>query len=433
VSNQVTLFEQETDAPINPKMQALAKAGVGMDLGDGIKGSYGIVGIKAGKFRLKYKGDETVLTNSDGTPVGYIDVVIVKANSFLNKQYFEGNYVEGVNAAPVCYSLDGVKPSDSSKTKQAMTCALCPKNQYGSKIGDNGTKQKACRDTKKLAVVPLADIRNQTMGGAMLFRVPPSSLKDLSVMADVLKGRGYTYNSVAVRISFDLQVSHPKPVFKALRRLDNSEVDAVLEMWESDSVARVLADNDVAVEHGEEAATPAAPVQPAGMPRPQVRDVPLMPTAAETAPRPQAPTRPPIMPPSLEEIARQMEAGEGIAVIQPATRGQAPVPVGVESAPRVLRVKPDDAAAPLSAATNPFAKAPPPVQAQVPAAAQAQVPAAANPFSPPPTVAKKTRAKAPAPVTVDVQAVEVADPPAPPSQLSSDIEDIVKGLGLDIE
>jgi hypothetical protein len=424
VSNQVTLFQQETNAAVDPRMQALAKSGVGMDLGEGIKGSYGIVGIKGSKFHLKYKGVDTVLQNSDGTACGYVDVVIVKANAFLNKQYFEGNYVEGVNAAPVCYSLDGKTPSDASTKKQAASCALCPKNQFGSKIGDNGSKQKACRDTKKLAVVPLADIRNATMGGAMLFRVPPSALKDLSVMADALKGRGYPYNAVAVRIGFDLQAAHPKPTFKALRPLVGDEIDAVLEMFDSDSVQRVLADNDVAVEAEGE---PAAPVQPAGMPAKPVREVSPFPSPEECAPVPQAPAQPPVMPPSLAEIAAQMQAGGTVAMVQPATKGAFAMPPNADPTPRVLRVKPDveaPAPAPAATAVNPFAA--PAAPAAPPPAAPAQQ---ANPFAPPPSVkAPAKRAKPVAPVTVDVQATEV--PAEAPSQLKTDIEDIVKGLGL---
>lgn len=416
-NNQVTLFQQETTAALDPRFAPLVKAGVGADLGDGIRGSYGIVGIKAGKFRLKYQGQEQVLMQADGiSPVAYIDVVIVKANPFLNKQYFEGKYAEGSTAPPVCYSLDGVKPSDASTQKQATSCALCPKNQFGSLIGENGVKQKACRDTKKLAVVPLADIRNATMGGAMLFRVPPSSLKGLSVMADQLKGRGYPYNSVAVRIAFDQQASHPKPTFTALRPLQGEEVDAVLEMFQSDSVARVLADNDIVVEHGEEAAAPqGAPVQPAGMPRPAVRNVSAMPTAEETAPVPQAAAK-------LVDVASIQEQ---LAATQ--------------AVPRTIRVQPDappppepvvTAPAPIPAATNPFAQ---PVKAAASAAAPAPQPeaAAANPFAPPPTTkAAARRAAAPAPVTIDVQPTEQADAPPENTQLGQDISAILAGLNM---
>lgn len=429
MNQQVTLFKDEGSAKLSAKFQPLVAAGVGADLGDGIKGGYGIVGIKAGKFRLKYKGEETVLLNPDNTPIGFIDVVIIKANGFLNKQYFKGKYVEGSTSPPVCYSLDGAVPSDASPEKQSTTCVLCKHNQWGSAIGDNGSKQKACRDTKKLAVVPLADIHNATMGGAMLFRVPPTSLKDLSVMADALKGRGYPYNSVAVRISFDLEVSHPRPIFKALRPLDDEEADAVLEMFDSDSVLRVLADNDVVADHGEPPDQPA-PVQAAGaQPR---REVPLMPTEEETRAVPQAKAMPPIMPPPLSEVASQMAAGA--VIIQPATKGPVVQPTADISTPRVLRLQPDE---PLPVKPpNPFAAAQ--VKPAAPAQVAAAQPAAVNPFAPPATKTSRARTpkETPAPVSVEVPATPAAvgaaagPAPAGESQLNQDINSILAGLNM---
>ena len=419
MSNQVTLFQQEGGA-LSTRFAPLVAAGIGTELGDGIKGSYAIVGIKAGKFRIKYKGEEKVLQvpGPDGqtlVPVSYIDVVIVKANGFLNKQYFEGKYVEGSTAPPVCYSLDGVKPSDASTKKQATTCALCPKNQFGSLIGDNGVKQKACRDTKKLAVVPLADIMNIGLGGAMLFRVPPSSLKELSAMSDQLKGRGYPYNSVAVRISFDLDVSHPKPIFKAIRPLTDAEADQVLEQYASDSVQRVLADNDVVIEHPETAAeaTPA-PVQPATYaPRNDKEWVPIPQQAA--TPQDQ------LQPPPPQGLA------PGQVAVQPASKGTVLVaPPVADPAPRTLRVQPDAPPAqgsappaPVSSA-NPFATAAPAASA-APAPKPTPPPAAANPFAPPPSAAPAARA----PVTVESTAAEVA---APAPQMEAEISNILAGL-----
>ena len=421
MSNQVTLFQQEGGAVLSTKFAPLVAAGIGTELGDGIKGSYGIVGIKAGKFRIKYKGDEKVLMNADGTPVGYIDVVIVKANGFLNKQYFEGKYVEGSTAPPVCYSLDGVKPSDASTKKQAVACALCPKNQFGSRIGDNGVKQKACNDTKKLAVVPLADIMNVGLGGAMLFRVPPSSLKELSAMSDQLKGRGYPYNSVATRISFDLEVSHPKPIFKALRPLNDDEADQVLEQYQSDSVQRVLADNDVVVEHPEvvEPASQPAPVQPAGFqPRNSV-EWQAVPQAAAT-------------PADLLQPPPPQGLTPGQVAVQPASRGAVPVAPVADPAPRTLRVQPNEApvaaALPPQPAVNPFATAAPAKPAAPPAPAPvATSPAAANPFAPPGPQTQKARvSEARAPVTVEATATEVSTAPAP--QMEAEINSILAGL-----
>lgn len=443
-SNPMVLFGGNGTVPaLSNKFGALVQAGVGMDLGEGIRSSYAIVSIKGGKFRIKYKGEERILDMahpqdpSQRLPLSFIDVVIVKANPFLNKQFYEGNYVEGSTEAPDCYSLDGKVPSPNAPRPQHTNCALCPKNQFGSKIGDNGQKQKACRDTKKLAIVPLVDIKNASLGGAMLFRVPPSALKDLSVMSDALKGRGYPYNSVAVRIGFDTTVSHPKPTFQALRPLNDDEADQVLEMFQSDSVANVLADND---EPHAEKEIPAS-AQFAQQPQPLVTAPSAAPTPASHnwvpgTPAPRIdPSRVPPPPPAAPapQMPQQLlnqpdgtplaQAAPGTVAIQPFQPSAPPPPpptvmhAPVQAQPAAVVVQPDDPPAPPPApAGNPFA--PLPTAAAAPAA-PAKAPATRRkPVTP---IAPPAAAPAPAPAPEPV--------PATAGQLDGEIADILSGLG----
>lgn len=360
MSNQVALFEQE-GGTLSTRFNSIVAAGQGNELGEGIRGSYGIISIKSGRFRIKYKGQETMLT-AGGNPVANIDVVIVKANAFLNKQFYAGKYTEGNNSPPDCYSLDGKVPSAQVTAPQHSNCELCPKNQWGSLIGENGQKQKACRDTKKLAIVPLADIKNIGFGGAMLFRVPPSSLKELSTMADGLKSRGYPYNSVAVRIGFDMEASHPKPTFKAIRTLTDAEADQVLEMYNSDSVERVLADVEVIAGPAD-----AAPAQPLPVVTAQAAPPPLAPMATPAFAAPvAAPEGPTVL------VAPVVPAGPA-AVIQPFNPGAAPPPLDhsifAASAPvPVPQSAPQAPAAPASVAPRAPVAPPAPTAPAAPAA-----------------------------------------------------------------
>lgn len=404
-NQQVSLFQQETGLAVSSKFQPLIAAGAGMDLGEGIRSSYAIVGIKGGRFHLRYKGNTQVLSMphpqdpTQSMPVSFIDVVIVKANSFLNKQFYEGKYVEGSNSPPDCYSLNGKSPSPQAAKPQHANCALCPQNQFGSKIGDDGKKQKACRDTKKLAIVPLADIKNATMGGAMLFRVPPSSLKDLSTMSDALKGRGYPYNSVAVRIGFDTTVSHPKPTFQALRPLGDNEADQVIEMFASDSVESVLADNDVIAETGEAPIPPSAQfIQPAPVVAPQGRQAPSPPSSI------------PVGAVAIQPFSLNAQPPSAAAFTAP-----------VQAQPRVIIVQPDD------------------VEESQPAAQQqsatSQPAPAANPFAAPPGVQQATAPVAPkAPRRKPVEAVAAPTAPVneivpPAAQMDQEVENLLAGLG----
>lgn len=284
----VTLFQNESGATLAPEFKALVAAGeLGDDLGEGLRGGgFAVISKKGSKWRIKYKGEETLITNADGDPAPSLEAVIVKANPFVNKQYYKGKWIEGSSSPPDCFSLDGKVPSSQVEQPQHHNCAGCPMNVWGSKINEQGKKVKACQDTKKLAIVPLKDIPNVGFNGPMLYRVTSSELGDLGTFADQMKSRGYPYNSVAVRLGFDPNVSHPKVTFKAIRPLTGDEAQQVLELYKSDSVARVLA-ADFATEIAAETGAPAkeAAIDPdfeqaAPVAAPPPRAAPAVPKAA---------------------------------------------------------------------------------------------------------------------------------------------------------
>ena len=390
-TQQMTLFQHETSAG---PARALAAFTGDNSLGEGIRSSYAILSIKGGRWHIKYKMND------------------------------KGKYVEGNSAPPDCYSLDGKLPSLSVKAPMHSNCTLCPMNQFGSLVGDNGVKQKACRDTKKLAVVPLADLRNEALGGPMLFRTPPSALGDLSKLADAMKARGFPYNAVAVRFSFDLNVSHPKPIFNAIRPLTDEEADIVAELYLSDGTAAVLADNDIvidaaqapvnqaggfeqepAVPVGPQPTAPMAPMAPAGQPAPvQAQASVAAPQAPGFVAAPKvgatplvAAFAPPPPPPGMHG-----------AVVQPFAPGLAQAP------PPMTAFAPPPPAQPAHPAGNPFAAAAANLQTQAPVA----------------PAAPKTRRKATPPVDLPAAAptaVETISAP-PQGQLDADIGSILKGL-----
>lgn len=245
MSNEMTVFSDPNAGELAPEFHSLIQSeGITEDLGGGIGGNYSILSIRGGKFRVKYQGNETPLLNDKQEPVGSVEVVIVKANPYLTKQYYEKAFEEGDSEAPVCFSVDGKVPSASVENPQHHTCALCPMNRFGSRVTPAGVKVKACQDNKKLAIAPLADIDNKAFGGAMLFRVPASALKDLLTFSNAMSARGFPYYAVAVRIGFDIQTSYPKPTFKAIRPLTSEEAQKVVELRNSDQVERLLADFD---------------------------------------------------------------------------------------------------------------------------------------------------------------------------------------------
>lgn len=209
------------------------------DLAGGITGGYGLMGYRGKVWTIRHRGTDMQLMREDGDgPRNSIEVVILKANPQLSKIWYENGYVEGSQEAPDCSSANGIIPDQGVPKKQHDVCATCPKNAWGS--DPRGGKGKACGDSRRLAIVPLPDLRNESLGGPLLLRCPAASLQDLATFSQQMQAQGYPYNSIGIRISFDPKESYPKFQFQAIRPLTDAEADIVLAWEKSAEVARVI-------------------------------------------------------------------------------------------------------------------------------------------------------------------------------------------------
>ena len=128
-----------------------------------------VLSIRGKEFRLRFQGQERSISDSRS-----LDVVMVRARPHVSKRYFAQQYEGGSVEAPSCASTDGVRP-DSGDDKQCDTCAMCPHNQFGSRITPSGKQGKACSDYKRLVVIPL--VNGQPLAHPCLLDVPATSLK----------------------------------------------------------------------------------------------------------------------------------------------------------------------------------------------------------------------------------------------------------------
>jgi hypothetical protein len=214
-------------------------------LSTGISVGYPILRIKGKVWSITRGSNEPhVLMRPDGDgPRNSIDVVLLAASQNVSKVWYEKGYVEGSTDAPDCFAPNGVVPDASSPKKQSNTCASCPQNAWGSKITPAGKKAKACQDSKRVAVSPLGDVRNEAFGGPMMLRVPAASLTDFANYGDGLDAQGYRYFTVGTKMSFDPNEAYPKLVFEPIRALEDHEAEAVVELRKSAAVTSILAED----------------------------------------------------------------------------------------------------------------------------------------------------------------------------------------------
>jgi hypothetical protein len=299
-------------------------------LAEGIGSSYGVIGYKGKIWSLRLRGENHIMLRpDDGTPIGYIDVVILRQAKVRAKSFYDGGFDEQGSAGkrPVCASIDGVRPDPDVQMKQAEMCQLCPRNEW--KTSADGRKSRECQDYKRLSVFLVPSQTVRLLGTALLepvfLRIPPDSLNELAVFGDNMAQQGWPYSSFITRISFDSTKSHPKFVFKAMQGLSDKEAGMILKLREDTQAKRITGEDEIdrRAQGGQlTSATQTAPRLAQG-PAPAMQPTRVVQQAA--APKPAAPP-----PPPAEE---SLGFGDALDVMQEA---QAPK---TASAPALLEMQ----------------------------------------------------------------------------------------------
>jgi hypothetical protein len=198
-------------------------------------GGFAVISYKGKVWHVIDGDNKTLVQNSEGDPASSLEVVILKANPNLSKVYYQGGYEEGANTKPTCYSNDGKGPAADSVVPQAKSCAACPHNAWGSRVSENGSKGKACGDSRRLAVAPAGELDYP-----MLLRIPAGTLKELVAYAEMLNRRKVGYQAVVTKIAFDHTVAHQKFTFKATRFVTPEEAETIRSISEGNTVQQIL-------------------------------------------------------------------------------------------------------------------------------------------------------------------------------------------------
>lgn len=216
-------------ANFNPaQTPAFARKGELSTLAKSLAGGAGIsskrISIKGGVFRLMADGKE--ITSIDDR---HLDVVIVNAAPKISRTFYAGQFVEGENKAPDCWSADGEKPDASIESPQASDCASCPMNVKGSGQGDS----KACRFSQRLAVVLANDIGGDvmqlTLAATSIFGKEEGDKRPLQAYARYLAAQNINPETLVTRLRFDTKAAVPKLFFQPVRWLEDDEYATAIE------------------------------------------------------------------------------------------------------------------------------------------------------------------------------------------------------------
>jgi hypothetical protein len=222
--NQLTLFEDE--------LAKLATASVKAEQ-SGLSATF--LSTKGGV--LTYRGN-TITGNK-------LQCVILSAP--IERLYYDSRYDPTKIVGPRCFAIapiaTGMCPSDAAEEKQNATCEGCSKNEWGSAA--NGGKGKACRETRRLLLIPVDAVGSADAVAAAevaALRPPVTSLKNYSTyvqtIATTLKRPPLAViTEIAVeadpktqfKVTFSLvKAIDDMAVVKALMARANSEVDKAI-------------------------------------------------------------------------------------------------------------------------------------------------------------------------------------------------------------
>lgn len=242
-------------------------------------GGFPVMSIKGKVFTLVKNGErETLMNPNDPDEVATsINVVLLKANPNLSKVWYAKQFVEGSDAKPDCFSNDGIAPDPSVEAPQAKKCSVCPKNEWGSKVTEDGKKGKACADSRRLAVA-----NPDAIDDPILLRAPAATLKPLAEYGAELSKKNVPYSAVITKIGFDREAASPKLTFKPIGFLTEEQYEQVQKVIKEDTVASILG------KPGESPTPDSGEPQDKALPKPEAKPEPK----AEEAPEPKAEAKP---------------------------------------------------------------------------------------------------------------------------------------------
>ena len=235
--SEMTLFQNGSALPAHLRRSELSettRALMGGSMGKRIS-------IEGGVFRLVVGGQEVAVREDRA-----MNVIIVRAADANSRTFYEGTYVKGAKAKPMCWSHDSVSPASDVKAPQSSKCATCPQNVKGSGVRE-GTR--ACRFQRRLAVL----LENDVQGDVYAMSIPAASIFDqgegrkmgLQQYARFLGGHGTDVTAVVTELRFDTQSEGVKLTFSAgkwqVAAIKTSLADERPNISHSDVVARMKA------------------------------------------------------------------------------------------------------------------------------------------------------------------------------------------------
>lgn len=117
-------------------------------------------------------------------PNNSLDCIILA--SIIEQAFYPNRFDPNKPDAPDCFAFsetgEGMVPHEKAFHKQSETCDTCPRNEWGSDPNSPSGKGKACKEKRKLLLMPADAVKNGTIRTCELavLDVPVTSVKHWS-------------------------------------------------------------------------------------------------------------------------------------------------------------------------------------------------------------------------------------------------------------
>ena len=210
-----------------------------MDMNKKLAGGNGASGrrisIRGSRFRMVVDGEQVSVSKGNS-----LNMVIVNAAE-IARTYYEGAFDPENPAAPMCWSSDTRTPSADvpEENRQAARCADCPMNVKGSGQGET----RACRFSQRLAVMLEGEtdqVYQLQLPATSLFGEAKSQNMGLQAYIKFLSAHSTPAIAVMTEMRFDDDATAPKLYFKPVRALDEEELQAAIELRDSEEAQKAI-------------------------------------------------------------------------------------------------------------------------------------------------------------------------------------------------
>ena len=153
-------------------------------------------------------------------PANTLDVRVLATIS--ERAWYSKEFDADVVQVPDCYALDSDAPHDQAAKPQAVTCAECPHNKWGSATRGKG---KSCRESARVIVIPA----NVPVGSAQQYsaKLPVTSLSTVTAFTSRCAQANKLFGEFVTKLSV---TEDNKTFFKV--HLTPVEVTAEMDMSE---------------------------------------------------------------------------------------------------------------------------------------------------------------------------------------------------------